>query len=619
MSLVPIPHPPRRSLRAALLGAVAVVALGAVAFENGAFSPGYAVAATTQPSAGPASFADVVDRVKSSVVSVKVKVADGGDAEMDLQGSPHFPPGSPFDRFFKQFGLPDDNEGDSPMPHRQQRRLSMAQGSGFFISADGYIVTNNHVVDHATEVTITTSDGKTMPAKVIGTDPKTDIALLKVKGEGTYPFVDFASQSPRVGDWVIAVGNPFGLGGTVTAGIVSARGRDIGSGPYDDFLQIDAPVNHGNSGGPTFNTDGEVVGVNTAIFSPSGGSVGIGFAIASDVVKNVVQQLKDNGVVERGWLGVEIQQVTPDLADSLGVKNASGALVAKETTGSPAATAGVKVGDVITAVERRNGRRSQGSGPAHRRARAEEVRRSRDLAQRRAADHRRDARRHADGQGGQRRGARQGRGFLAPRQTRAQPRARARRRGRRGRRRRSQRRGGRPRPAGRRRHFGGGRQAGHASRRSRPGLRGRQVGRPQIGVATRQVRRLGALSGVAGEGGVLISRAWPRLPCEAISAGRRAPVPRPCATPANRRQAVPPTACRHSFGAKPGSRYMSSMRILIIEDDRDAAAYLVKAFREAGSASTMPPTASAATIWRRKAPTTSPLSTACCPRWTDCR
>jgi serine protease Do len=262
---------------------------------------------------------------------------------------PHFPPGSPFDRFFKQFGLPDDQDGEPPM-HRHQRRPSMAQGSGFFISADGYIVTNNHVVDHATEVEVTTSDGKTLDAKVIGTDPKTDLALLKVKGDGAFPFVGFASQAPRVGDWVIAVGNPFGLGGTVTAGIVSARGRDIGSGPYDDFLQIDAPVNHGNSGGPTFNTEGEVVGVNTAIFSPSGGSVGIGFAIASDVVKTVVEQLKDNGSVERGWLGVEIQPVTPDLAESLGVKADTGALVAKETANSPAATAGVKVGDVITSV-----------------------------------------------------------------------------------------------------------------------------------------------------------------------------------------------------------------------------------------------------------------------------
>jgi serine protease Do len=185
---------------------------------------------------------------------------------------------------------------------------------------------------------------------VIGTDPKTDLALLKVTEGGNYPFVSFASQSPRVGDWVIAVGNPFGLGGTVTAGIVSARGRDIGSGPYDDFLQIDAPVNRGNSGGPTFNSEGEVVGVNTAIFSPSGGSVGIGFAIASDVVKSVVQSLRDHGSVARGWLGVEIQPVSEDIADSLGIKAASGALVSKAQPDSPAAAAGVKTGDVITTV-----------------------------------------------------------------------------------------------------------------------------------------------------------------------------------------------------------------------------------------------------------------------------
>ena len=349
MPSAPVSQISRRSLRAALLGAVAIVALGAAATESGLVASRPALAAAAQTSAGPASFADVVDRVKSSVVSVKVKLADGGDDEAEAQGMPHFPPGSPFDRFFKQFGFPDDNDGDEPTP-RHQHHSSMAQGSGFFISADGYIVTNNHVVDHATEVTVTTSEGKTLTAKVIGTDPKSDLALLKVKDAGAFPFVNFASQAPRVGDWVIAVGNPFGLGGTVTAGIVSARGRDIGSGPYDDFLQIDAPVNHGNSGGPTFNTDGEVVGVNTAIFSPSGGSVGIGFAISSDVVKSVVQQLKDNGSVARGWLGVEIQQVTPDLADSLGVKNASGALVAKETPNSPAATSGVKIGDIITAV-----------------------------------------------------------------------------------------------------------------------------------------------------------------------------------------------------------------------------------------------------------------------------
>jgi serine protease Do len=211
-------------------------------------------------------------------------------------------------------------------------------------------VTNDHVVDHATEVTITTSDGKTMPAKVIGVDTKTDLALLKAQGTD-FPYVTFAAHAPRVGDWVIAVGNPFGLGGTVTAGIVSARGRDIGSGPYDDFLQIDAPVNHGNSGGPTFNAEGEVVGVNTAIFSPSGGSVGIGFAIASDVVQNVVQQLKENGSVTRGWIGVQIQNVTADLADDLGLKDEKGALVATAQRNSPAAAAGVKSGDVITAVD----------------------------------------------------------------------------------------------------------------------------------------------------------------------------------------------------------------------------------------------------------------------------
>ncbi len=199
-------------------------------------------------------------------------------------------------------------------------------------------------------MTITTSDGKTIPAKVIGTDPKTDLALLKVKEGSDYPYVSFAPKAPRVGDWVIAVGNPFGLGGTVTAGIVSARGRDIGAGPYDDFLQIDAPVNHGNSGGPTFNSEGQVVGVNTAIFSPSGGSVGIGFAIPSDVAKGVIQQLKDHGKVTRGWIGVQIQPVTQDIADSLGMKQDKGALVAKVEKDSPAAAAGVKDGDVITSV-----------------------------------------------------------------------------------------------------------------------------------------------------------------------------------------------------------------------------------------------------------------------------
>ncbi len=342
-----------RSLRAVLLGAVAAAAVGGMALDR-ALLPGHAVAATSsssviapQPPSGPASFADIVDRVRPAVVSVKVKISDANAAAGgNFHDMPDFTPNSPFDHFFRHFGLPGHGDGESSPRHHS----SMAQGSGFFITADGYIVTNNHVVDHATEVTITTADGKTMPAKVVGVDPKTDLALLKAQGRD-FPFVSFASQPPRVGDWVIAVGNPFGLGGTVTAGIVSARGRDIGSGPYDDFLQIDAPVNHGNSGGPTFNAEGEVVGVNTAIFSPSGGSVGIGFAISGDVVKTVVQQLKENGVVTRGWIGVEIQPVTADIAEDLGLKNASGALVAQAQKNSPAAAAGIKSGDVITSVD----------------------------------------------------------------------------------------------------------------------------------------------------------------------------------------------------------------------------------------------------------------------------
>jgi len=342
---------PSYSLRAALLGAVALSALGGVAYETSVV-PVSAAATAAQPVAGPASFADVVDRVRPAVVSVKVKLTDADpvDDEDAMPGLPDFPKNSPFYHFFRRFGMPNDNDNNNDGDRMPRHHFSQAQGSGFFISSDGYIVTNDHVVDHASEVTITTSEGKSMPAKVIGIDSKTDLALLKAQGDN-FPYVSFAAQAPRVGDWVIAVGNPFGLGGTVTAGIVSARGRDIGSGPYDDFLQIDAPVNHGNSGGPTFNAEGEVVGVNTAIFSPSGGSVGIGFAIASDVVKNVVDQLKANGSVTRGWIGVQIQTVTQDLADNLGLKDASGALVAEAQKNSPAADAGVKSGDVITAVD----------------------------------------------------------------------------------------------------------------------------------------------------------------------------------------------------------------------------------------------------------------------------
>jgi serine protease Do len=228
--------------------------------------------------------------------------------------------------------------------------MIMGQGSGFFISADGFAVTNNHVVDGANKVEVTTDDGKTYSAKVIGTDARTDLALIKVEGSSNFPFAKLADGKPRIGDWVLAVGNPFGLGGTVTAGIVSAMGRDIGNGPYDDFIQIDAPVNKGNSGGPAFNVDGDVVGVNTAIYSPSGGSVGIAFSIPASTVKNIVAQLKDKGSVSRGWIGVQIQPVTQDIADSLGMKKAEGALVAEPQKDGPAAKAGIESGDVITSV-----------------------------------------------------------------------------------------------------------------------------------------------------------------------------------------------------------------------------------------------------------------------------
>jgi serine protease Do len=264
-------------------------------------------------SAGPAGFADIVQKVKPAVISVRVRL----DAGPQMSG------------------------GNAPR---------MAQGSGFFISANGYAVTNNHVVEHATAVEITTNEGKTYAAEVVGTDTKTDVALLKVEGRADFPYVTFASTPIRVGDWVLVVGNPFGLGGTVTAGIISARGRDIGSGPYDDYIQIDAPVNKGNSGGPAFDQSGNVVGVTTAIYSPSGGSVGIGFAIPADTVKSVVAQLKDKGRVTRGWIGVQVQKVTPDMADSLGLKQADGALVAALQSNAPAARAGIVSGDVITSV-----------------------------------------------------------------------------------------------------------------------------------------------------------------------------------------------------------------------------------------------------------------------------
>ncbi len=298
-----------------------------------------------QTVARPVGFADIVEKVKPAVISVRVTMDNSSQLSgLEGQNGSPFPPGSQMERFFRRFGLPDNGNGNQRMPR------TTGQGSGFFISADGYAVTNNHVVEKAQNVQVTADDGKTYSAKVIGTDSRSDLALIKVDGRNDFPYAKLSEANPRIGDWVLAVGNPFGLGGTVTAGIVSARGRDIGAGPYDDFIQIDAPVNKGNSGGPTFDVDGNVIGVNTAIFSPSGGSVGIAFAIPADMVRTVVAQLKDHGSVTRGWIGVQIQQVTPEIADSLGLKKATGALVAEPQPDGPAAKAGIQSGDVIVSV-----------------------------------------------------------------------------------------------------------------------------------------------------------------------------------------------------------------------------------------------------------------------------
>jgi serine protease Do len=301
--------------------------------------------AEVSSAAQPTGFADMVERVKPSVISVKVTMKETSTDAADKSDDES---SSPMERFFRRFGGPD---GVPQNPDREGRHGGMmGQGSGFFISADGYAVTNNHVVDGADKIEVTTDAGKTYTAKVIGTDARTDVALIKVDGGSDFPFAKLSEGKARIGDWVLAVGNPFGLGGTVTAGIVSASGRDIGSGPYDDFIQIDAPVNKGNSGGPAFNMQGEVVGVNTAIYSPSGGNVGIAFSIPAATVKSVIAQLKDNGSVSRGWIGVQIQPVTQDIADSMGLKQAEGALVADPQKDAPAAKAGVEAGDVITAV-----------------------------------------------------------------------------------------------------------------------------------------------------------------------------------------------------------------------------------------------------------------------------
>lgn len=282
------------------------------------------------------SYSALVEAVLPAVVNVSVErteVSRAGPGPMADPEMRRF-----FERFFGQ-----------PFPQERPREhLQRGEGSGFIISADGLIVTNAHVVGDADKISVTMQDGTTLDATLRGIDEKTDLAVIEITAEKTLPFVEFGDSSKvKVGDKVVAVGNPFGLGGTVTAGIVSATGRELGAGPYDDFLQVDAPINRGNSGGPTFNLDGQVVGVNSMIFSPSGGSVGIGFAISSNLASDIVADLMDDGTVERGWLGVSIQEVTPDIAQGLGLEEAAGALVSKVEPGSPAARAGLEPGQVI--------------------------------------------------------------------------------------------------------------------------------------------------------------------------------------------------------------------------------------------------------------------------------
>ena len=290
----------------------------------------------------------LVERVLPAVVSITARL-NGDAAATASPSADESNPSTPFDdllrRFFENRGMPNPGSGSG--------HEVVALGSGFIIDPSGYVVTNNHVVGNSEKITVMFQDNSRHQAKVVGRDEKTDIALLKIDGSDKLPFVTWGdSGEAKVGDWVVAVGNPFALGGTVTAGIISALGRNINEGPYDDFIQLDAPINRGNSGGPTFNLSGEIIGINTAIYSPSGGSVGIGFAVPSNTAKSVVAQLKENGHVTRGWLGVAIQGISPAIAKSLGMNpdETTGALVATVTPNSPAAKAGLKPGDVIVSA-----------------------------------------------------------------------------------------------------------------------------------------------------------------------------------------------------------------------------------------------------------------------------
>ncbi|MEX2451374.1 MAG: DegQ family serine endoprotease [Rhodospirillales bacterium] len=305
----------------------------------------------------PNTFSVIAEKVSPAVVNIQVEqsaVAEGenipGTEQNPFEGLPE---NSPFRDFFEKFLGENAPLQQMPQPGtpRPEQKM-MAMGSGFIIDADGHVVTNDHVAGKADKITVTLNDGSKYDATLVGRDSKTDLALLKIKAGKPLPFVAWGdSKKAKVGDWIVAVGNPFGLGGSVTTGIVSARGRDINAGPFDDFLQIDAPINRGNSGGPTFNLQGQVIGVNTAIYSPNGGSVGIGFAVPSSLAQPVIAQLKEKGSVERGWLGVQIQQMTPEIAESLGLEKEHGALVSKVEPNSPAAKAGLKQGDVVVSVD----------------------------------------------------------------------------------------------------------------------------------------------------------------------------------------------------------------------------------------------------------------------------
>ena len=298
----------------------------------------------------PDSFADLASQLLPAVVNISssqsVQAKNGDKSGPEI---PSFPPGSPFEQFFKDFmerNRPGGQHGGSPAPEPPRRMQSL--GSGFIVDEAGLVVTNNHVIDGADEISVTLQDNTTLKATLVGRDERADLALLKVTSTEKLHAVPLGdSDTARVGDWVLAIGNPFGLGGTVTAGIVSARSRDIHQGPYDDFIQTDAAINRGNSGGPLFNMNGEVIGINTAIYSPSGGSIGIGFSIPSNEAKHIVDQLRDFKKVRRGWLGVRIQQVTPDIAESVGLHAASGAMVAGVNDGGPAEQAQIHNGDII--------------------------------------------------------------------------------------------------------------------------------------------------------------------------------------------------------------------------------------------------------------------------------